>query len=76
MLFREKTAVINKIRAEQTAKRAFLQGFRLSGEAQKLDRIMQKFPVRYCTFNPKGFIIISLVLSFIGIDNMFVMCLK
>ncbi|PWA72449.1 Armadillo-like helical [Artemisia annua] len=36
--------------------RAFLQGFRLPGEAQKIDRIMEKFAARYCKCNPKAFI--------------------
>ncbi|CAI0400986.1 unnamed protein product [Linum tenue] len=36
--------------------RAFLQGFRLPGEAQKIDRIMEKFAERYCKCNPKVFI--------------------
>ncbi|XVF33483.1 hypothetical protein REPUB_Repub17cG0172300 [Reevesia pubescens] len=36
--------------------RAFLQGFRLPGEAQKIDRIMEKLAERYCKCNPKAFI--------------------
>ncbi|KAI3449141.1 hypothetical protein Pfo_005806 [Paulownia fortunei] len=36
--------------------RKFLQGFRLPGEAQKIDRIMEKFAERYCKCNPKAFI--------------------
>ncbi|XP_043718466.1 brefeldin A-inhibited guanine nucleotide-exchange protein 2-like [Telopea speciosissima] len=36
--------------------RSFLQGFRLPGEAQKIDRIMEKFAQRYCKCNPKAFI--------------------
>lgn len=36
--------------------RAFLKGFRLPGEAQKIDRIMEKFAERYCKCNPKAFI--------------------
>ncbi|XWS77185.1 hypothetical protein CRYUN_Cryun01aG0239800 [Craigia yunnanensis] len=36
--------------------RTFLQGFRLPGEAQKIDRIMEKFAERYCKCNPKAFI--------------------
>ncbi|KAJ3682434.1 hypothetical protein LUZ60_015007 [Juncus effusus] len=36
--------------------RTFLQGFRLPGEAQKIDRIMEKFAERYCKCNPKTFI--------------------
>ncbi|KAH9302370.1 hypothetical protein KI387_013953, partial [Taxus chinensis] len=35
--------------------RAFLQAFRLPGEAQKIDRIMEKFSERYCKCNPKAF---------------------
>ncbi|BBG97431.1 SEC7-like guanine nucleotide exchange family protein, partial [Prunus dulcis] len=35
--------------------RAFLQGFRLPGEAQKIDRIMEKFAECYCKCNPKAF---------------------
>ncbi|GAV75676.1 Sec7 domain-containing protein/DUF1981 domain-containing protein/Sec7_N domain-containing protein [Cephalotus follicularis] len=35
--------------------RGFLQGFRLPGEAQKIDRIMEKFAERYCKCNPKAF---------------------
>lgn len=35
--------------------RSFLQGFRLPGEAQKIDRIMEKFAQRYCKCNPNVF---------------------
>ncbi|KAE9617807.1 hypothetical protein Lal_00046754 [Lupinus albus] len=35
--------------------RAFLEGFRLPGEAQKIDRIMEKFAERYSKCNPKIF---------------------
>ncbi|ESW06891.1 hypothetical protein PHAVU_010G085000 [Phaseolus vulgaris] len=35
--------------------RVFLQGFRLPGEAQKIDRIMEKFAERYCKCNSKAF---------------------
>lgn len=35
--------------------RAFLQGFRLPGEAQKIDRIMEKFAECYCKCNPNAF---------------------
>jgi brefeldin A-inhibited guanine nucleotide-exchange protein len=35
--------------------RFFLQGFRLPGEAQKIDRIMEKFAERYCKCNPNAF---------------------
>lgn len=34
-----------------TAIREFLRGFRLPGEAQKIDRIMEKFAERYCADN-------------------------
>ena len=33
--------------------RQFLDGFRLPGEAQKIDRLMEKFASRYCDCNPK-----------------------
>ncbi|CAK9145970.1 unnamed protein product [Ilex paraguariensis] len=35
--------------------RFFLKGFRLPGEAQKIDRIMEKFAERYCKCNPTSF---------------------
>lgn len=35
-----------------TAIREFLRGFRLPGEAQKIDRMMEKFAERYCADNP------------------------
>ncbi|KAF5286690.1 hypothetical protein FQA39_LY16173 [Lamprigera yunnana] len=35
-----------------TALRHFLEGFRLPGEAQKIDRLMEKFASRYCESNP------------------------
>nr|GMD32210.1 brefeldin A-inhibited guanine nucleotide-exchange protein 5 [Ipomoea batatas] len=35
--------------------REFLRGFRLPGEAQKIDRIMEKFAERYCADNPDLF---------------------
>ncbi|KAJ7980503.1 Brefeldin A-inhibited guanine nucleotide-exchange protein like [Quillaja saponaria] len=35
-----------------TALREFLKAFRLPGEAQKIDRIMEKFAERYCADNP------------------------
>ncbi|XP_019463373.1 PREDICTED: brefeldin A-inhibited guanine nucleotide-exchange protein 5-like isoform X2 [Lupinus angustifolius] len=38
-----------------TAIREFLKGFRLPGEAQKIDRIMEKFAERYCADNPSLF---------------------
>jgi Sec7-like guanine-nucleotide exchange factor len=34
------------------ALRLFLSGFQLPGEAQKVDRMMERFSVRYCTQNP------------------------
>eukprot|EP00252_Welwitschia_mirabilis_P000957 TRINITY_DN10944_c0_g1_i1.p1 TRINITY_DN10944_c0_g1~~TRINITY_DN10944_c0_g1_i1.p1 ORF type:complete len:1770 (+),score=306.81 TRINITY_DN10944_c0_g1_i1:196-5505(+) len=37
------------------ALRTFLQGFRLPGEAQKIDRITEKFAERYCKCNPTAF---------------------
>jgi len=33
------------------ALRVFLEGFRLPGEAQKIDRLMEKFASRYCQCN-------------------------
>jgi brefeldin A-inhibited guanine nucleotide-exchange protein len=35
--------------------RAFLAGFRLPGEAQKIDRLMEKFAERFCRANPGSF---------------------
>lgn len=35
--------------------RAFLSGFRLPGEAQKIDRIMEKFAERFTKCNPRAF---------------------
>eukprot|EP00741_Cyanophora_paradoxa_P005196 tig00000852_g5036.t1 len=35
--------------------RVFLSGFRLPGEAQKIDRMMEKFAERYCKDNPGVF---------------------
>lgn len=35
--------------------RKFLQGFRLPGEAQKIDRMMEKFAERYCMQNKDAF---------------------
>eukprot|EP00850_Spirogloea_muscicola_P003472 SM000014S00260 [mRNA] locus=s14:364320:373142:+ [translate_table: standard] len=35
--------------------RSFLNGFRLPGEAQKIDRIVEKFAERYCRCNPSAF---------------------
>lgn len=37
------------------ALRIFLQSFRLPGEAQKIDRLMEKFADRYCETNPTIF---------------------
>ena len=36
-----------------SALRLFLEGFRLPGEAQKIDRLMEKFASRYCDCNPQ-----------------------
>jgi len=36
-----------------SALRHFLDSFRLPGEAQKIDRLMEKFASRYCECNPK-----------------------
>ncbi|KAL4720379.1 hypothetical protein ACJJTC_001078 [Scirpophaga incertulas] len=36
------------------ALRHFLEGFRLPGEAQKIDRLMEKFAARYCECNPNN----------------------
>jgi Sec7-like guanine-nucleotide exchange factor len=36
------------------ALRSFLQPFRLPGEAQKIDRLMEAFSGRYCVCNPGG----------------------
>ena len=35
------------------ALRLFLSGFRLPGEAQKIDRMMEKFASHYCSTNPE-----------------------
>ncbi|CAH1119686.1 unnamed protein product [Phaedon cochleariae] len=37
-----------------SALRHFLDGFRLPGEAQKIDRLMEKFASRYCECNPNN----------------------
>ncbi|KAG8195440.1 hypothetical protein JTE90_013892 [Oedothorax gibbosus] len=37
-----------------SALRHFLEGFRLPGEAQKIDRLMEKFASRYCETNPNN----------------------
>lgn len=39
--------------------RTFLEGFRLPGEAQKIDRLMEKFASRYCENNKKDTIFAS-----------------
>ena len=36
-------------------RRTFLAGFRLPGEAQKIDRLMEKFAERYVSCNPDAF---------------------
>ena len=36
-----------------SALRKFLEGFRLPGEAQKIDRLMEKFASHYCVCNAK-----------------------
>lgn len=41
--------------AFDAAIRHFLGGFRLPGEAQKIDRIMEKFAERFCLQNPAVF---------------------
>ncbi len=41
--------------AFDAAIRHFLAGFRLPGEAQKIDRIMEKFAERFCLQNPAIF---------------------
>jgi len=41
--------------ASDEAIREVLLGFRLPGEAQKIDRIMEKFAERFCRCNPKEF---------------------
>ena len=35
--------------------RSLLKGFRLPGEAQKIDRVVEKFAERYCSHNPEAF---------------------
>ena len=35
--------------------RTFLNGFRLPGEAQKIDRLMEKFAERFVSCNPEAF---------------------
>ena len=36
-------------------RRTFLSGFRLPGEAQKIDRLMEKFAERFVSCNPDAF---------------------
>ncbi|XP_077215743.1 SEC7-like guanine nucleotide exchange family protein isoform X2 [Tasmannia lanceolata] len=52
-------AYVDSINFEQMdfgeAIRFFLRGFRLPGEAQKIDRIMEKFAERYCKCNLESF---------------------
>ena len=36
-----------------SALRQFLEGFRLPGEAQKINRLVEKFGARYCECNKK-----------------------
>ena len=36
-----------------SALRHFLEEFRLPGEAQKIDRLMEKFAARYCECNTR-----------------------
>ena len=43
------------------ALRLLLSKFRLPGEAQKIDRIMEKFASRYCETNPKFVVIVTYV---------------
>lgn len=42
-----------------SALRQFLEGFRLPGEAQKIDRLMEKFASRYCECNPRYYFLQS-----------------
>lgn len=39
----------------ENALRFFLEGFRLPGEAQKIDRIMETFGEKFCRCNPRVF---------------------
>lgn len=59
-----------------SALRHFLEGFRLPGEAQKIDRLMEKFAARYCECNTRSDILISfcnvqtfLKRSFLGLPH-------
>ena len=38
-----------------SVRRTFLSGFRLPGEAQKIDRLMEKFAERFVSCNPDAF---------------------
>ena len=40
---------------DEQAVRAYLSSFRLPGEAQKIDRIMESFSAAYCSQNPSVF---------------------
>ena len=48
-----------------TALRAFLEGFRLPGEAQKIDRMMEKFASRYVDTNTKQTIFASADVAYV-----------
>ena len=41
--------------SELWLRRRFLAGFRLPGEAQKIDRLMEKFAERFVKCNPEAF---------------------
>lgn len=41
--------------SNSTHNRQFLWSFRLPGEAQKIDRMMERFAHRYCELNPSIF---------------------
>ena len=52
----EYTNLLNFANLEfDAAIRVYLSGFRLPGEAQKIDRMMEKFAARYCSQNPSAF---------------------
>ena len=40
--------------------RLFLEGFRIPGEAQKIDRLMEKFASRYLDCNPQSVYLLDL----------------
>lgn len=48
-----------------TALRHFLDGFRLPGEAQKIDRLMEKFASRYCECNPNNGLFASADIAYV-----------